>query len=155
MGLGIKKRKNHRDNVLYLSANYSLSPFHWINIDWGCQEVHRWVKRKNDSYLRDRSMREWALPWKSGEYVVVHFNLIFVLYWGVVGLQIYCVGFGCTTGWFSHAYACIFFFFFWIFPILSLWNIEWSSLYCTVDPCCLCSTSLFQERKFRQREQYR
>lgn len=138
---------------MYLSANYSLSPFHWINIDWGCQEVHRWIKGKMTPIWGQEHERLSPALGEWGNKVVVHFNLIFCFV-----LSNSC--FADLLCWFRmyngvvQLCICIYLFVFLkIFPILSLWDIEWSSLCCTIDPCCLCSTSIFQERKFRQREQ--
>ena len=70
-------------------------------------------------------------PWAElGSFI--SFFLSFFIYWSIVDLQ-YCVGFRCTAKWFSYIYI----FFQIIFHYKLLQDIEYSSLYYTVNPCCL------------------
>ena len=67
-----------------------------------------------------------------------HVSRIFLFFLSIVDLQ-YCVSFRCTAKWFSSAYP---FFFQILFHYRVLQDIEYSSLFCTVNPCCLSEQNL-------------
>ena len=70
------------------------------------------------------------------DHMILFFFLIFILYWSTVDLQ-YCVSFRCTAKWFRHIWKKFMYIFCIIFHYRFLQDIEYSSLFYAVNPCCL------------------
>ena len=97
-------------------------------------------------HSRRKSQSFYEMPWMTClcfRYVVkrwllnVQFKVLqsFTVFWDLVDLQC-CAYFRCTAKRFSYTCICICFFQI-LFPYRLLQNIEYSSLWYTVGPCCL------------------
>ena len=95
-------------------------------------------RRKSQSFYEMPWMTCWCFRYVVKRWLLnVQFKVLqsFTVFWDLVDLQC-CAYFRCTAKRFSYTCICICFFQI-LFPYRLLQNIEYSSLWYTVGPCCL------------------